>query len=86
MDVNVTKARAKSGVRIKHDEITQTSLRPVIPLTLEYALVFLAKDEMLEVTPKSLRLRKAFLTKNDRVWSRRKKLSAFAAQNISKKQ
>jgi GTP-binding protein len=82
MEVNVTRARAKSGVRIKHDEITQTQLRPVIPLTLEYALVFLAKDEILEVTPKSLRLRKQYLTKNERVWSKRKNLTAFAKQKM----
>ena len=82
MEVNVIKARAKSGVRIKHDEITQTQLRPVIPLTLEYALVFLAKDEILEVTPKSLRLRKQYLTKNERVWSKRKNLTAFAKQKM----
>ena len=46
MEVNVCKGRQKSGVRIKHDEITQTALKPVIPLTLEFALVFLAKDEI----------------------------------------
>ena len=67
MDENPTKGRQKSGVRVKHDEITQTVLRPVKKLTLEFALVFLAKDELLEVTPKSLRLRKEFLSKLDRV-------------------
>jgi len=82
MEVNVTKARQKSAVRMKHDEITQTALKPPIQLTLEFALVFLAKDEILEVTPKSLRLRKAFLTKNERVWSQRKNLSEYAKAHI----
>jgi GTP-binding protein len=82
LDVNVTKARQKSGVRVKHDEITQTSLKPPIQLTLEYALVFLAKDEMLEVTPKNLRLRKVFLTKNERVWAQRKNLSEYAKKQL----
>ena len=82
LDVNVTKERHKSGVRIKHDEITQTALKPTIPLTLDFALGFIAKDEVIEVTPKSLRLRKLFLTKNQRVWSQRKNLSEFAKQNL----
>ncbi len=82
LDVNVTKERQKSGVRIKHDEITQTDLRPPIPLTLEFALVFIAKDELLEVTPKSLRLRKQFLTKNQRVWSKRENLTEWAKSHI----
>jgi GTP-binding protein len=82
MDVNVCKGRAKSGVRLKQAEITITSLRPVVELTLEFALVFLAKDEILEITPKNLRLRKAFLTKNERVWSKRDSLTAFAKQQM----
>jgi len=84
LEVNVTKARQKSGVRMKHDEITQTDLKPPILLTLEYALGFLAKDEILEVTPNHLRLRKALLTKVERVWSKRKKLTAFAQANMGK--
>ncbi len=82
LDVNVIKERHKSGVRIKHDEITQTALKPVIPMTLDFALGFIAKDEVLEVTPKSLRLRKAFLTQNQRAWSQRKNLSDFARRQL----
>lgn len=66
LEVNPTKERQKSGVRMKHDEITQTTLRPPKKLTLEFALVFLNKDEMLEVTPKNLRLRKEILNKDQR--------------------
>lgn len=82
MEVNVTKERQKSAVRMKHDEITQTALKPPIELTLEFALGFLANDEVLEVTPKHLRLRKHLLTKTERIWAKRKKLSAFAAKNL----
>jgi len=82
LEVNVTKARHKSGVRIKHDEITQTTLKPLIPITLDFALGFLAKDELLEVTPNNLRLRKAFLTKTERQWAQRKNLSTFAKQQL----
>jgi GTP-binding protein len=85
MDVNVCKARHKSGVRVKHDEITQTSLEPPIQITLEYALVFLAKDEILEVTPNHLRLRKLHLTKTQRDWSRRKNLADYAKKQMEGK-
>lgn len=71
LEVNPTKERQKSGVRVKHDEITQTTLRPPKKLTLEFALVFLNKDELLEVTPKNLRLRKELLTKTERDKARR---------------
>lgn len=82
LEVNATKERQKSGVRMKHDEITQTQLKPLIPLTLEYALGFLAKDELLEVTPHNLRLRKIYLTKTERDWSKRSNLTDFAKKKL----
>ncbi len=78
MEVNPTKERAKSGVRRNQAEITQIQLKAVKQLTLEFALFFLAKDEILEVTPKHLRLRKQYLTKTERIWSKRKKLPEIA--------
>lgn len=84
LEVNPTRERHKSAHRMKHDEITQTKLKSVIPLTLEFALAFLAKDEILEVTPSHLRLRKAYLTKNERIWSRRKNLTEYAKQEMAK--
>jgi len=84
LEVNPTKERQKSAVRMKHDEITQTVLKAIKPVTLEFALLFLAKDEILEVTPKNLRLRKAFLTKTERDWSKRKSLTDFAKQKMGK--
>jgi GTP-binding protein len=84
LDVNVTKGRQKSGVRVKHDEITQTVLKATIDLTLDYALVFIAKDEILEITPKNLRLRKKYLTKNERIWAKRDSLSAYAKEHLQK--
>jgi GTP-binding protein len=86
LEVNPTKARHQSSVRMKHDEITQTNLKGLINLTLEYALVFLAKDEMLEVTPKSLRLRKVHLTAVQREWAKRKNLTVFAKQQMGIKE
>jgi GTP-binding protein len=82
LEVNPTKERQKSGVRMKHDEITQTSLKPLVPLTLEFALGFLAEDELLEVTPNHLRLRKLYLTKTERDWSKRQNLTEFAKKQL----
>jgi GTP-binding protein len=39
----------------------QTILAPILPMTLERAIEFIKDDEMVEVTPKSIRLRKAVL-------------------------
>lgn len=82
LEVNPVKERQKSAVRMKHDEITQTTLKAIKTVTLEFALVFMAKDEMLEVTPKSLRLRKIYLTKTERDWSKRKNLTDFAKKQM----
>jgi GTP-binding protein len=83
MEVNPTKERAKSGVRRNQAEITQIQLKAPKQLTLEFALFFLAKDEILEVTPKSLRLRKVHLSKTERIRAKRKKLSEVAKQNLT---
>lgn len=82
LEVNVCKEREKSGVRRNQAEVTHVALKAPLKLTLEFALVFLAKDEILEVTPNHLRLRKQFLSKNERVWSQREKLSEFAKQQM----
>ncbi len=82
LEVNPIKERQKSAVRMKHDEITQTVLKAIKPLTLEFALLFLSKDEILEVTPKNLRLRKQYLTKTERDWSKRQNLTDFAKQQM----
>jgi GTP-binding protein len=41
-------------------------LTPPIPLTLEYAVEFIDDDELVEVTPQSIRLRKRFLKEHER--------------------
>ncbi|KXK26033.1 MAG: GTP-binding protein TypA/BipA [candidate division WS6 bacterium OLB20] len=82
LEVNPTKERQKSGVRRNQAEITQVQLKGVKELTFEFALVFLGKDELLEVTPKSLRLRKRYLKKHERDWSQRKNLTDMAKQQL----
>ncbi len=63
INVNPLKAREKSNVRKATGVVTDILLNTPIQLNLEYALVLLRDDEILEVTPKSLRLRKVFLNK-----------------------
>jgi GTP-binding protein len=46
-------------------------LDPPMQLSLEQCLDFIEEDELLEVTPQSLRLRKKFLTKVGRVRAKR---------------
>ncbi|CAN5903154.1 translational GTPase TypA [soil metagenome] len=65
LNINVTKNKKLTAVRVKlKDE--NTSLIPVKKLTLEEALEYIAADELVEVTPKSIRLRKSILEPNQR--------------------
>ncbi len=63
--VNPIKGKQLTNVRSsgKDDAI---ALTPPIELTLEYAVEFIADDELVEVTPKSIRIRKRFLKEHER--------------------
>jgi len=63
--VNPIKGKQLTNVRAsgKDDAI---ALVPPIALTLEYAVEFIADDELVEVTPKSIRIRKRFLKEHER--------------------
>jgi GTP-binding protein len=84
MEVNPCKGRKKTNVRMSHAEVTEINLKSTIPLTIEFALSFINDDELIEVTPKSLRLRKKLLSQTERVWSNRKNLTAYAKQQLDK--
>ena len=71
MVVNPTKAKQLTNVRASGTDEALT-LTPAIKYTLEQALEFIEDDELVEVTPKSIRLRKKFLTENDRKRAGRK--------------
>jgi GTP-binding protein len=65
MDVNPTREKKLTNMRSKgSDENIQ--LEPPRQLTLEAALEYIEDDELIEVTPKSIRLRKRFLATSDR--------------------
>jgi GTP-binding protein len=63
--VNPIKTKKLTNVRAagKDDAILLT---PPIDLTLEYAVEFIADDELVEITPESIRIRKRFLKETDR--------------------
>ena len=63
--VNPIKTKKLTNIRAagKDDAILLT---PPIQLTLEYAVEFIADDELVEVTPLSIRIRKRFLKEQDR--------------------
>lgn len=65
LTVNITKTKHQTNVRSATKDQTQTMNRPRI-LTLEEALQFINDDELVEVTPESIRLRKKILNKNVR--------------------
>ncbi|RZA05944.1 MAG: translational GTPase TypA [Moraxellaceae bacterium] len=71
MVVNPTKAKQLTNVRASGTDEALT-LTPAIKFTLEQALEFIEDDELVEVTPKSIRMRKKFLTENDRKRAGRK--------------
>ena len=65
MTVNITKTKKLSNVRSSGAD-DKARIVPAIKFSLEEALEYIQKDEYVEVTPKHLRLRKIYLTENDR--------------------
>ena len=65
MDVNVTREKQKTNIRT-HAADDAIKLTPPRELTLETSIEFLAEDELVEVTPTSLRVRKRLLREQDR--------------------
>ncbi len=68
--VNICKMKQLTNFRGKNEGL-QDQLEVPLALTLEDALSYIGDDEMVEVTPKSVRIRKIFLTENERKASRR---------------
>ena len=65
MSVNVTKEKKLTNVRSAGNDDKARIIPPII-FSLEEALEYIQKDEYVEVTPKSIRLRKIYLNENDR--------------------
>jgi GTP-binding protein len=73
--VNPIKGKKLTNIRAagKDDAVVLT---PPIRLTLEYAVEFIADDELVEVTPQSIRIRKRFLKEHERKRASRESAAA----------
>lgn len=65
LDVNVCKTKKLTNMRAAGKD-ESVILTPVVPMTLEKAIEFIKDDEIVEVTPKNIRLRKITLPANQR--------------------
>lgn len=63
--INVTKTKKLTNMRASGSD-EKVSLAPPIKFGIEEALEYIQQDEYVEITPKSLRLRKIFLNEHDR--------------------
>jgi GTP-binding protein len=78
LEVNVLKGKKLTNIRTQSkDEAVR--LTPPIRMTLEKALAYIGEDELVEITPKSIRLRKIMLDPNDRKREERKREAEDAA-------
>jgi GTP-binding protein len=72
--INVTKTKKLTNMRASGSD-EKMKIAPPLKHTLEEALEYIQADEYVEVTPKSIRLRKIFLNENDRKRDRNKSMS-----------
>ncbi len=77
LEVNVLKGKKLTNIRT-HAKDEAVRLTPPLRMTLEKALAYIADDELVEVTPKSVRLRKKILDPNDRKKEERRREVAEA--------
>jgi len=78
LEVNVLKGKKLTNIRTtSKDEAVR--LTPPIRMALERALAYIDDDELVEVTPKSIRLRKRHLDPNDRKKAERQRLTEEVA-------
>jgi len=70
IDINITKSKRLTNIHSANADIA-IQLDPPLELSLEQALDFIEDDELLEITPLSLRLRKIHLSKVNRVRAQR---------------
>jgi GTP-binding protein len=75
LEVNVLKGKKLTNIRT-HSKDEAVRLTPPIQMTLERALSYIQEDELVEITPKSIRLRKRTLDPNDRKREERQKEAA----------
>lgn len=72
--VNVTKTKKLTNIRASGSD-EKMRIAPAVKFSLEEALEYIQSDEYVEVTPKSIRLRKILLSENDRKRDRNRAFS-----------
>lgn len=72
LDVNVIKGKKLTNMRASGKD-ESVVLTPITPMTLERAIEFIGDDEMVEATPKNIRIRKTILNATDRKIASKKK-------------
>ena len=72
--VNVTKTKKLTNMRASGSD-DKILLAPPVRFSLEEAMEYIASDEFIEITPKSMRLRKIMLDENDRKRAKNKEAS-----------
>ena len=70
IDINVCKTKRLTNIHSATADVA-IQLDPPVVMSLEQCLDFIEEDELLEITPENLRLRKKFLTKMDRLRAKR---------------
>ena len=78
LDVNVLKGKKLTNMRASGKD-EAVSLTPPMKMPLEKAISYINDDELVEITPRSIRLRKRYLDPNDR----KRSLRAQAAEDIA---
>ena len=69
--MNITKEKKLTNMRAAGSDNT-VNLRPPKRLSLDQSIEFIAEDELVEITPESIRLRKMELDQNKRLAARKK--------------
>ncbi|HEX2273279.1 MAG TPA: translational GTPase TypA, partial [Acidimicrobiales bacterium] len=81
MVVNVTREKQKTNIRT-HAADDAVKLTPPRALTIESALELIADDELVEVTPSAVRVRKRLLQEGDRRRATKRALAAFERRRV----
>jgi len=71
LEMNICKGKQLTNMRSSGNDDAIT-LAPAVKYSIEEALDFIENDELIDITPKNVRLRKKYLTKTDRVRNARK--------------
>jgi GTP-binding protein len=77
--VNVCKEKKATNIRSSTSDIA-VRLSPIVDLSLEQSLDFINNDELVEVTPQNVRLRKRLLTQHDRARARERETEQSGAR------